>query len=814
MTQMVTPMGAVVQVPDDATQQAFLSGSAGFPKRQPIPVVSPDGTPGTIDPADAYATFQAGYQFDPKTVHSAQIQAEYGGTGQQIAAGVEGLASGATFGLSRVAERIAGVSPAGMKGRREANPVTSIGGEIAGAVIPSLLSGGTGAIGSAARLAGTLPRAAEALGGAAESGLAGLLPRLAATGIPKIAGAATIGAEYAAGNLISEAALHENGDPELTAEHALATIGFGALLGGGLEAGTQLIGKAAKVAVSTFHVPVPQSMSPEGLEEFGREQTTKAIVGGAGPRLKWTKQVDRWYGGPAELGKTWQELGLGQVGKSMEDNLGIAQEAIDQLGPKLGNTYQALDSLVAQNPRLAALMPESKPFFYNLEKNFVGPMRQQMGNKALADKVANLIDDGQQIYGQGGHLSFADMWSMTKDVGAQTNWSDVSQRPFNKELVKLRSVLRTVLQGTADDIGNQPVAQAIFGAVPVSEQLQAVNKLFSAATLARDIAKDKLAGTAANNTFGLGDHIVGLGGAMLGLSHGNPLGAIAAIPAVIARKIAYGQGNQIIAATAMGLANFQRKIGANLQTIGQGIGAFLGQAERAAIPAMTRGFMSGYSNPQDAFEQHYENLEDLIKSPQRMMDRLQEGSAPVADMAPDTSGLMQAKAAQAAQFLYEKAPKNPNPGASPLFTGEWKPSDAQVASWGRYYDAADNPLSVVDDLARGTISREGVEVMQTIYPKLYGQIQGMVANALVQAQQDGHGQLTYGQKLQLSALFGTPVDATVSPDFGKFLQAQYLPQPPDQAGPGRPVRAAAAGKLQLSASNSSDTEALLRRRTA
>ena len=818
MTTLILPTQKPVDVPDDRVQEAFLKGYAGFPKGAKIPVVSPGGEPWQIDPGEAEQAFKAGWTYDPKTVHDAQIQEQYGGPGQQAITGIEGLASGATFGASRLLERGLGVSPASMKGRREANPVTSIAGEIGGAVIPSLLSGGTGAIGTGARLAATMPEAATALGGVAERGIASLLPRLAATGIPKIAGAATIGAQYAAGNLISEAALHENGDPELTAEHALATIGIGALLGGGMEAGQQLIGAVTRAAIRKFQVPMPPSFSPEGLEQMGRKRTTSAMVGGPGGRKSWAAKIQKYYGGPAQFGQDLQELGLMKTGVSFEDNLQKADDIAQNLTPKLTQAYQGLDDIVAQNPSLTALTPESKALFYNLKQNFVEPLRARVGNEQLADKLTDRLDESLTKYGQGQNMTFTNLWHLKQDWQTMANYDKVTDQPFSRAAKKIGWLLNSDILDTSDSVAQMAAQKGLPQTAITGTALNDLNHKISVSIMASDILKDKLAGKGANRGASLLDNLWAIGGAGMGLNlFSNPLGALAGIPAGIARHIASGQGDQFISATAMSLAGIQRKIGVNLSRIGDAIGGFLGASSKAAIPAMTRGFMSGFNDPQDAFDERFQNLDDLVKSPQRMVDTLQQGSSGVSDVAPDTSTLMQAKAAQAAQFLYDKAPKNPTAGASPLFTGQWKPSDAQVGTWSRYYDAVNDPLHVVDDLAKGQVSHEGVEVLQTVYPRLLGQVQGMVANALIQAQTDGHGQLSYGQKMQLSMLFGSPVDSTVSPDFSKFLQAQYMMPGPQQGGGGgggKPVRSSAAGQIKIAAQTSSDTEALLRRRTA
>lgn len=137
-----------------------------------------------------------------------EIKAEkYGSAGQQAIAGIEGLARGASFGLSDVAEtKLLKVNPEDIQARREANPWTSGVGQFGGAVGMTVATGGL-----AAPLEGAIGT--------------GVLARAAATGIE--------GAAFGAGNALSDAVL---GNADLTAEKVLTDMGIGAAFGAGLGA--------------------------------------------------------------------------------------------------------------------------------------------------------------------------------------------------------------------------------------------------------------------------------------------------------------------------------------------------------------------------------------------------------------------------------------------------------------------------------------------------------------------------------------------------------------------------------------------------
>ena len=131
---------------------------------------------------------------------------KYGSLGQQVAAGAEGVARGATFGVSDLLERGAGIPAADIAGRAEENPTLAGTGSLAGGAAALYLTGG--AAGLAAKL------------GLGELGTAA---KLAAMGVE--------GGAFGLGNSISEAAM---GDPSLNAQKIISNIGTGAALGVGL----------------------------------------------------------------------------------------------------------------------------------------------------------------------------------------------------------------------------------------------------------------------------------------------------------------------------------------------------------------------------------------------------------------------------------------------------------------------------------------------------------------------------------------------------------------------------------------------------
>lgn len=212
-----------------------------------------------------------------KDMHHAALKKEYGdGFGDELAAGIEGVLSGATFGISRHAENILGLTtPEAQAARKEFNPTASMAGEALGTVGSLLLAPEVslpGLVGKGSVKAGTA--------------VAGRLieNKVAKEIAARTVGSALEGLAYGAVQPISETAL---GDPTITAQKAFHQIGLGALIGGGLGAVTSALGvgirkpfvKAAaevpetipgSVALEGEGVIVPKGpMKMEGVIDFG-----------------------------------------------------------------------------------------------------------------------------------------------------------------------------------------------------------------------------------------------------------------------------------------------------------------------------------------------------------------------------------------------------------------------------------------------------------------------------------------------------------------------------------------------------------------
>jgi len=97
-------------------------------------------------------------------------------------------------------------------------------------------------------------------------------------------------------------------------------------------------------------------------------------------------------------------------------------------------------------------------------------------------------------------------------------------------------------------------------------------------------------------------------------------------------------------------------------------------------------------------------------------------------------------------------------------------SRTEAEEWLRRADAVEDPMSVLDDLAKGTLSHEAVDALKEVYPATYEQLQSTVMDQMAEAAADGKT-LPYGERIQLGVLLDVPTDPTLDPELMLGVQS-------------------------------------------
>lgn len=199
---------------------------AGNDVSQNINVLDESGQPANIPREQLNDALNQGYKVaQPQDIKAYENEQQYGSPTEMLKTFGEGAANAATFGGFRELEKAANVSPRGIIGREETNPVTYGLGQLAGLIGTSALGVGEGA---ALESAGNFGAKALGLG---EQGL-----------ISKVGAGAVKGAiENSLFQTGSEIEKNAISDPTQTAGSAMANVGLSGLIGGGIGGGLGVV---------------------------------------------------------------------------------------------------------------------------------------------------------------------------------------------------------------------------------------------------------------------------------------------------------------------------------------------------------------------------------------------------------------------------------------------------------------------------------------------------------------------------------------------------------------------------------------------
>lgn len=175
-------------------------------------------------------------------------------------------------------------------------------------------------------------------------------------------------------------------------------------------------------------------------------------------------------------------------------------------------------------------------------------------------------------------------------------------------------------------------------------------------------------------------------------------------------------------------------------------------------------------NRRDGYKKAQERLAALAADPAGTAEKLANGVQHLAPAAPELAQSVVDTQMRSIAFLDSKAPKNPaaahtiNP-----FIQDWQPSDMEAAKFERYAAAVADPLSVLDELEHGSVTPEGVEALQAVYPALYDDVRTQLMTKTMELEKT----VPYRYRVELSIMFGIALDSTMESGFVNAVQNGY-----------------------------------------
>ena len=260
-------------------------------------------------------------------------------------------------------------------------------------------------------------------------------------------------------------------------------------------------------------------------------------------------------------------------------------------------------------------------------------------------------------------------------------------------------------------------------------------------------------------------------GAAVGGMVGGPLGAVAGGSPLVRRVVMNALGNP-----ASHIASAMRKLEGTTNKIKKLIGRFAARATnkdvpRAVIPSAvatlegTR-FWHEQEKGRSAAESRMLELSKAVSNKPGLRAALDERLNELRAHNLPLAFAVANKAEERVDFLYSKMPSfSTTVFGQPLEL----PSKAEIAEWSRYVRAAENPLTLLEDLNARNITPEAVEAVKTLYPELFEYFKGEVMEQL----SEHRAPLPYQDRLQIGYMFEVSLDDTTSPDVYKTLQEMY-----------------------------------------
>lgn len=774
------------QVPDAQVPELFRSGQYSLPGEEKIKLRGKSGKVFEFDPRDAQGAFESGlYEYETGEARAARERTEKFGAhsaaeGFTGIAGHLGAARGLTMGLSDLLLTRSGlVEPETLKSFKEENKGVTTAAEIGGAVGGALLGVKATPAGLTARVGASVEKriATELAKKGIAAGADTFGKRMLARALPTAAGGFVEGAGFGAGAKLSELVLE---DEEITAEKIAAGATIGGLIGGISAAGISSMGgliRESRLNATKLLKEVPgarRSKIHKFLDEFAAERRVKATGAKTGQVRRLIKE-----GKLQKLGGWLKDKGIVTATSSIDDVLAKSESVKKQAGAKIGDMLTEVDK-AGRTFNMRGFVDDIAGDMTKALDESGSSLRGLAGRKATrstARKVQNWLDD----FLMGGEkIPFQRAAEQKRLLGSKINWKK-NPADLTPDDQAMREIYRRLASAIDDQADN--AAQAV-GGKGFKAEYKAARTDYANAKQVTDWAMEEQTRRLANRWQSPSDYAsmaMGFLGTMAG--GGTPLsGAGAALLGSTINKIARFRGNQVAAAAAdtmagmLAVRNLSRAIDDRIDDAVRGFTSGASKAKDIGPAASVTAFHNvrfggdDTSAEGDDWRLRTEELALIQSNPAEFADRLASRLSHVSELS-DTLGTNTATvASRAAAFLHEKAPKNPaaERTLNPLIS-KWRPSDSQLSKFSRYVAAVNDPMSVLDDLEAGRVSREGAEALRAVYPRIYQQVQ----ERLIEEAGQLETQMPYTSRVQLSILFGVPVDSSMDPDFVMAMQTMH-----------------------------------------
>lgn len=624
------------------------------------------------------------------------------------------------------------------------------------------------------------PALAESASKATEKALAKLLKEnakdsavksIVKKALPSAAGSAIEAGLFTGQHLITE---HTLGNAEITAENVMATLGSGALMGG--------------IAGGIFN---PKAIAPLG-------KSTKKAAKATGVDKKVDDLINK-YSDPKKALVEYLEIPAARQDKFLKDNPVFVDEFADwanknidfrttntnkkiyenlsnfkdNAGVRLGKAMEDLDNISVNTPGIVKSRLQHSNKMIERAQSKIDELKNVPGTKGIRKALKKeVVDHYEKQAKRIGNVKPTELHEYKMWLDKQIKYKKGRDNFTDKE--EAFYLMRDILKEEIDETAQRAW---MAGRQDLADIIKTANKDYHYSSIVLPQMVKKINKKQVSN-LGLKELV--LGGALVGA---DPALGIAGGIARSAAKSDAVKRFMILRPLEKANQQVESKIAKGVNSFFKA-GKLAGSAAKiGSLKALSKSSLAvkDRKEPKDnkeAYKNIKENLVEIKTNTEETEKKIMLRTRHLAEEAPAVTQFTVMTAKRATDFLLSKLPKPlTNNGQKNSFTKrEWEPSDSQMAKFQRYVEAVENPLSVVDDLDNGTLTREAAEALQIVYPRIFQQLQEKVMTTL----NSSEDVVPYNKRLQLGILLNIPTDESLQPEAIKGLQDNFVTEEEQQ----------------------------------
>jgi hypothetical protein len=694
------------------------------------------------------------------------------GYGGGLAAYYRGLSGGLSdLAIGKIGDAL-GVDARGtLRDWERAHPFVSKAEQLSG-FTGGMLAGGAG-IGAVGRGVLGASRLAEAGSLAASIGLGeGTIAR---TALGTLARGAVEGGIYSGGEELSRQALSR--DPDLHAERILSEMGHGALFGGPAALGLHGLSSLASSGLRSLEESIAKRAAEEATSDGVR------VSGEDG--MQSLRDLARRGAGKGELIEHAEKLNT-ELSERYLTKLRALDEAGSQ-GPSIADfqarVEKAFEPVKGAEPAEGSFGVAEK----GSDSEAVHKWTEDL-HKRFVDRSESALQESVPRYKD---ISFADWEEAARDLSKTV-----------KDNPEAANKLRNIMLDTSD-----AALEGSTAGKSVVEEAQSARDLYKSIHDAKHLlsigSEDEIAAKIGKQ--GLADQALDMAKSKIGKYATDvaihtvlsPLGPVGSMVAPLAKRLV---GKIAESASLEGVSSAVR------QHIQSAAGALAKGGKLAARTASIEPLgISLSSDTLSSAMKIRERATQLAAAPDRQMHFATEAAASLRAPTPIASS-MGGVVSRMVTELANRAPKE-GKGAG-LFSAPKGMSDTEAAKYVSVAKSIAEPRSLLSDARAGTLTKDQVDAVKSVWPRLYEEMAGELTKAIV-----GNDKApSYQDRIAISTLLGTDADPTMSGSF--ILATQPQPKGGGGGGEGKTTRSPKPIKLaSLAIAGSGADSAVVRAQT-